>query len=204
MTELDARLPANGTRSGKSEREDARLVAACACGDAAAFQALHARFHVRVHVLAQRILGQADRADEVTNDTMLAVWCSASRFEGRSRVSTWIDGIAYRKALKTRRRFRFEEQHVEIDAAQYMQCDRTESFARRFEQRQVSAALGRLSADLRSIVELSYRDGLSYADIAEIVCCPVGTVKSRMSRARRLLRDEIALAQPPLPSEIPK
>ncbi|MEM6577261.1 MAG: sigma-70 family RNA polymerase sigma factor [Pseudomonadota bacterium] len=165
---------------------DRTLLAAVAEGDMQAFQALHRRHNARIYGFAFRIVQASDRAEEIANDTWLAVWKGASKFEGRSKVSTWLFGIAYRTALKTRRRFRFEIGHVELDHDLRASDDTNAENA--LISRDVTRALARLSIEHRTIMELTYYYGLTYTEIGELIGCPEGTVKSRMSQARKKMK----------------
>lgn len=177
--------------SSESPDPDHALVRAVAGGDRVAFRRLHDRYYTRVYRLAVRLVQRSDRAAEVANDTMLAVWRGASGFEGNAKVSTWVFGIVYRQSLKTRRFFRRESWQVEIADRVDIADDTAVPIEVFFERRRVVEAVSRLPLPLRAIVELTYYDDLSYAEIARIVGCPEGTVKSRMSRARVLLRAEL-------------
>ena len=170
---------------------DANLLRAIAGGDARAFKALHQRYYSKAYGFALRIVQAPDRAEEIANDAMLAVWRGAARFEGRAKVSSWIFGIVYRMSLKSRRRFWFERSHVELDDTLGLADEATPGIEAMFVRREISGALATLTVELRTVVELTYRDGMSYPEIAEIVGCPVGTVKSRMSAARQKLRKHL-------------
>jgi DNA-directed RNA polymerase specialized sigma24 family protein len=98
--------------------------------------------------------------EEIVNDTMLVVWQKAHRFDGTSKVSTWIFAIAYRKACKAIKGL----------------------------DEPVGVALDDLPAAQRTVIQLTYHHDMGYADIAEIMDCPVNTVKTRMFHARRRLR----------------
>ncbi|MEM7544895.1 MAG: sigma-70 family RNA polymerase sigma factor [Pseudomonadota bacterium] len=158
-------------------------------GDHAAFAALHRKHHAKVFRFVVRMVQASDRAEEVTNDTMVAVWKNASRFEFRSKVSTWIFGIAYRTALKSLRRFRFERAHVDIENMPEIEDTNAASGDAIFAREQIGRALKTLPTELRAVVELTYFLGLSYPEISEVLRCPVGTVKSRMHTARTKLRE---------------
>jgi RNA polymerase sigma factor (sigma-70 family) len=165
-------------------------------GDRGAFEAIYHRFHRPLAAYLLRLTGHPEAVDEMVDDTLLVVWNGAARFDGRSRLSTWIFGIAYRKALKhferqrreARRRGEAEGEPIDPDDAP----DRRH--ARRELSRQVVAALDRLPADQRGVVMLTYYQGLSYPEIAEVMDCPLGTVKTRMFHARRKLARLLAEA----------
>jgi len=126
--------------------------------------------------------------EEVLNDTMFVVWEKAGRFEGRSKVSTWIIGIAYLKGIKALDRLKkIPEQHNE----NMLDSDEIEEninlINKLGEEEWLARALDQISADQRSVVELTYYSGYSYQEIADLMECPVNTVKTRMFHARRRL-----------------
>ena len=172
----------------RDESRDAELMAGVARADEAAFVALDARYREPVRGFALRIVGAPERADEVVNDTMLAIWNGAERFEGRAKVSTWIFGIAYRIAHKAVRTTAIERASVALEETAPL-VDRSAP-AQDVEvfRDQVRAALGELPVELRTAVELTYYYGYSVADAAEVTGVPAGTVKSRMHAARKRLR----------------
>ena len=87
------------TENAQSQ-DEATLVRRVARGDVAAFEAVYRRYRLRVAGFAGRLTRHPDIIEEVVNDTMVVVWQKAGRFRGRSRLSTWILGIAYRTTLK--------------------------------------------------------------------------------------------------------
>lgn len=168
--------------------QDTELINLIAKGDRGAFRELHRRYFRAVSRFVSRLVEDSERIEEVTNDTMLAIWRGAQGFQHRSKVSTWIFGIAYRVARKTSSKYRFERMHIELDEAPELASDTRDGFETVFTKQALSKALSTLSFDLRAVVELTYYYGLSYPEISEILDCPVGTVKSRMHAAREKLR----------------
>ncbi len=166
------------------ERE---LLRRTASGDRDAFQALYHLYHRRLARFLTRMTRHYDLAEEIINDTLWIVWQRAGDFRGSSRVSTWVMGIAYRRALKTFRRASLHpvaDESEAVDAgsdagADIDQAARGQSIAR---------ALAALPVEQRLVVEFTYYLGHSCAEIAEIMDCPVNTVKTRMFHARRKLR----------------
>lgn len=160
--------------------------------DRTAFEALYQLYYRRLFAYVFKLTRRAELVEEVVNDVLLAVWQSAPRFDGRSRPSTWIFGIAYHKTLKTLARpaNRRPGGDEEAEAPELVDPDEPESLVAR---RELRGALGRALANLtpehRAVVELTYFYGCSYQEIAEIVGCPVNTVKTRMFHARRRLRE---------------
>ena len=172
------------------DREDCALLAGIARGEMQSFERLYRRYYGRVFGFAGRITHRMDSAEEVVNDTMLTVWRKAESFAGRSRASTWILGIAYRKALRARSRARPEHEELELeDVADPGQSERLDAI---FSRDQLIQALDRLPPEQRAVVELTYVHGYKYTEIAEIAGCPVGTVKTRMRNAREKLRHMLA------------
>jgi len=126
--------------------------------------------------------------DELVNDTMLVVWHQSSRYNGSCLVSTWIFAIAYRKAHKAKQRWPdpVEEPDFDTRASEDPQPDEELGHLRLHVS--LMKAMDHLSADHRAVVDLTYFHGLGYREIAEIVDCPVDTVKTRMFHARRRLK----------------
>jgi RNA polymerase sigma-70 factor (ECF subfamily) len=176
-----------------TEHELLRRVAA---KDRVAFEELYHRYYPRLFGYVFRLTRRADLVEEVLNDAMLAIWTHAARFAGRSRPSTWIFGIAHHKALKALGRLRPHQQATgeeprDSDALEPLGPD---SLLDRRELRGLlGQALRRLSTEQRAVVELTYFHDFSYQEIAQILDCPVNTVKTRMFHARRRLRDLLPL-----------
>jgi RNA polymerase sigma-70 factor (ECF subfamily) len=164
------------------------LVRRVATRDRSAFEALYRAYFRRLMRFLFRITRRADLVEEILNDAMLVVWQKADSFHGDSRVSTWIFGIAYRKALKAleragRARVLVGDQDLPKLASPDSAIEETELHD------WLSNGLDHLSAEQRMVVESVYYLGLSYNDIAQIAGCPIGTVKTRMFHARRRLKD---------------
>ncbi|HEX9942718.1 MAG TPA: sigma-70 family RNA polymerase sigma factor [Thermoanaerobaculia bacterium] len=168
--------------------DELALLRRVAAKDRKAFEALYHLYYRRLFGYLLKLTRRADLVEEVLNDVMLAVWKGAPGFDGRSRPSTWIFGIAYHKALKALARR--PEQPEETEGPEPVDSEEPESLAARRELAGVlGRALGTLSPEQRAVVELTYYYGMAYQEIAEIVGCPVNTVKTRMFHARRRLRE---------------
>jgi RNA polymerase sigma factor (sigma-70 family) len=169
--------------------DELALLRRVAAKDRKAFEALYHLYYRRLFGYLLKITRRAELVEEVLNDVMLAIWKGAASFDGRSRPSTWIFGIAYHKALKALAR-RPEEPGEEASGPEPVDRDEPESLAARRELAGVlGRALGALSPEQRAVVELTYYYGLAYQEIAEILSCPVNTVKTRMFHARRRLKE---------------
>jgi len=172
------------------DAEDRRLIACVCTQELAAFETLYRRYHPRLCRFLHRMLRPEHLVEEVLNDTLYVVWNQAERFNGTSKVSTWIFAIAYRKALKALSRHddplpdAAEDDEPAADAAERPDARMSLAQARGA----IDVALRALSVDQRAAVELTYFHGFSYPEIAQIVECPTDTVKTRMFHARRRLR----------------
>ena len=170
------------------ERDEVRLVSRIAAGELCAFEELYRAYYPRLMRFLERVIRRPGIVEEVLNDTMLVVWHRADSYNGSCKVSTWIFAIAYRKALKALQRF---DEPVADDEAQPRADDGPgpEEQAGRWQLREaLTKALDGLSAEQRAVMDLTYFHGLGCREIAEIVACPVDTVKTRMFHARRRLR----------------
>ena len=181
--------PAAGSAERPPPEEDRTLLQRVARGDREAFAALYRRFHRPLFGYLLRVTGRQELAEELVDDVLLVVWRKAATFEGRSKVSSWVFGIAYRKALKRlQRRDRRPHDAPLADAPPAVESHTPErAWDNRERAAAVAEALSTLPPEQRSVVVLTYYRGLSYPEIADTLGCPVGTVKSRMFHARRKL-----------------
>jgi RNA polymerase sigma-70 factor, ECF subfamily len=176
---------------------DKVLLAAIAQGDRRALRELYTSYHSRLFRFLMRVTHDTELSEEVFNDTMWVVWRNAASFRDESRVSTWITGIAYRRALKSLASNRRQQPPLgtSLDAI----ADGAEdvaaapSFLDAMETRDwIDCALEQLSPEHRMTLELAYFMGESCESIAEITGCPVGTVKTRLHHARMRMQRHLA------------
>lgn len=173
---------AQRTKTDDAARER-KLLEAVARKDRHAFSELYRLYHPRLRGYLRRLLSNPLSPDEVYDDVMFVVWQDARKFRGDSTVSSWIFGIAYRKAITALRK---ESRHqAAIDRSADAQLLAAEPAA---DNELLRAGLAALSSDHRQVIELTYFCGFSYQEIAEIADCPVNTVKTRMFHARRRLK----------------
>lgn len=173
-----AKSPALGNNEAELE-----LIRRVRLGDRVALRELYLLYHRRLSRFLLRLTRRQDLADEIINDTLLVVWNSAERFRGESRVSTWIVGIAYRRALKSVRRQPLDV--IELDADDSLVG--VDSLQACETQEWIEGALRALPIEQRLCLELAYVLGHSCEEIATITSCPVNTVKTRLFHARRKL-----------------
>jgi RNA polymerase sigma-70 factor (ECF subfamily) len=180
---------------------ESRLVEQCRRGDAQAFARLVALHEGMVFNLAARLLGDAEEARDACQDVFLQVYRRLGRFKGHSSLKTWIYRIVVNHCHNRQRwwrRRRMDRAHAleELTPAEEMRVAARESsrsspfaFVERREQAQrLQEALLGMSFKHRAILLLREVEGLSCGEIAATLELPAGTVKSRLSRARELLR----------------
>ena len=183
------RSAALAARSGSAA--DLRLLERIREGDLDAFQCLYQDFQPRLTRFLMNLVHHPQLVEEVLNDTLLVVWDKAAAFKGESKLSTWIFAIAYRKAMKALRK---HEPPVEDALAQSRVSEGRgpeEDWAQKRVHRLLRSAMARLSPQHRAVVDLTYFHDLGYREVAEILECPVDTVKTRMFYARRYLREHL-------------
>jgi RNA polymerase sigma-70 factor (ECF subfamily) len=176
-----------------AERDEALLLGRVAAGELRAFEELYRAYHPRLASFLGRVVRRPTIVEEVLNDTMLVVWRRADAYNGECKVSTWIFAIAYRKALKALQRLD-EPVDDELLESQADSGPGPEAQVNIWQLREaLRKALDELPAGQRAVVNLTYFHGMGYSEIARIVSCPVGTVKTRMFHARRRLRALLAV-----------
>lgn len=171
------------TPGGVSNEREIDLLRQIAVHDRAAFKELYLIYHRRLARFLMRMTSRHDLIEEVINDTLWTVWQKAADFRGDSLVSTWIVGITYRRALKALRRpapvYPIYSEETAI-APDLQLADENRQWLDR--------ALAELPLEQRMVLEFAYLLGHSCEEIAEIMQCPVNTVKTRMFHAREKLR----------------
>jgi RNA polymerase sigma-70 factor (ECF subfamily) len=194
--------------------DDHSLVQACRAGRTEAFGALVQRYQDRLYPTILRIIGSAEDAKDVLQDTFLRGFEKLDQFQGESSFYTWLYRIAVNLALSSHRRQRIRsmprasgayagapgEDPADLSA----DSDPTSALERAEREEHVVAALDQLCPDHRAVVVLKDFDGHRYEEISALLDIPVGTVRSRLHRARCELRvrlsslidDEQAARQP--------
>ena len=165
--------------------QDAVLVARIAEGDQQAFEEFYVLYRRRLARFLGRFINSVDTVDELINDVMFVVWQEAARFESRSRISTWVFGIAWHKALKALDRQKRNAARPGLSTERLPSAERGNVEERDW----LRHGLDQLSPEQRLVVELTFFAGCSYEEIAAIASCPINTVKTRMFYARQKLHD---------------
>jgi RNA polymerase sigma-70 factor (ECF subfamily) len=173
-------------RNSSAARE-ADLVSRIAAGDRRALEELYNLYHRRLARFLTRLTRHFDVAEEIINDTFLIVWRKARDFRGDSQPSTWILGIAYRRA---RNAFRSANRITVGENLEALLQPLTSHEPMQTEELRdwLLQALAHLPVEQRMAVELCYELGYSCEEIATIMNCPVNTVKTRLFHARAKLQ----------------
>lgn len=175
-------------------KEDDALASAFRDGDDAAVRTLYERFGGLVFTVALRVVGDRQRAEEVTQQTFLQAWRNADRFEPGRDFAPWLATIARRAAIDAlRKENRRPADSLESadpgDAALVTLPPSADEIERVWS---VRAAIDSLDSEEREVVRLQHLEGHTHAEIAETLGIPVGTVKSRSHRAHRRLANRLA------------
>lgn len=175
-------LPAGGYLAAADE---AKLVSACVEGAPEAFSELLARYRRPALTLAYHMLGDAEEAEDVAQEAFVRVFQSIARFRKEAAFSTWLYRIVTNLCLGRKRR---QRPVVCLDAVREPSGGGvpSEQVTHGMVARQV---LSRLPAELRAVLLLREQEQLSYRDIAEALDVPLGTVRSRLSKARMSFRE---------------
>lgn len=178
----------------EAERQVATLLSRVARGDRAAYETLYHRLYPRIYGFVWRRLRDPSLAEETVVDVFVELWKNAGRFRGESRATTWVFGIAHFKCMAASRAARRSKRSAvvatenEILEAMPDPLDGEDLLAARERVSQVKTALLALPEGQREVVELAFVEGLGYGEIAERLGVAEGTVKTRISRARSMLR----------------
>ncbi len=164
-------------------------------GDEAAFETLVRLYEKKIYTLCRRMCGNDEDAQEAAQDAFLALWRSAKSFRGDASLSTWLYRLATNACIDLLRRSKRGGERVSLDDEEttFELVDAAplpeQALERKETQRLINEGLAALPEDYRAILLLREAEGLSYAEIAAAMHMELGTVKSRISRGRVLLRN---------------
>lgn len=159
--------------------------------DASAFAELVRRHESKVRGLLLRLTGNRTLADDLGQEAFLRAYRGLERFEGRSRFSTWVYRIAYNVYLNHRTRTKALGSLPADFEARVAAPDVMESVGRSDLRRDLTAAIDQLDERYRAVIVLYYIEDVSYPEIAEVLDLPLGTVKTHLHRARKMLRAQL-------------
>ncbi|MGH9798859.1 MAG: sigma-70 family RNA polymerase sigma factor [Blastocatellia bacterium] len=184
--------------------DDHSLLAATLTGDEAAFRELVRRYQNQITNYVYRMLNDYDRAVDLAQETFLRVYTSAERYQATYSFSTYIYRIAHNLAIsdlrqrKRRRLMQFpmffsdkESEEVEIEIEDKRQVLADDSMIAAEQREAVTKAIASLPEKYRAALVLCDIEEKSYEEISEVLDLPIGTVKSRINRARNILKDKL-------------
>ena len=166
------------------------LISRARGGDREAFGELVEQYRDNVYRLAYRMCGNAYDADEAAQEAFVAAWRALPNFRGDAKFSTWLYRLTTNAAIDVMRR---EKRHQTVGDGEMIEvaddADSPQETVERTEQQEaVQKALATLSEEYREVLLLRYMEELDYAEIAEVLQLPSGTVKSRINRAKAALK----------------
>jgi RNA polymerase sigma factor (sigma-70 family) len=170
-------------------QEDELLVIRCQLGERAAFDELTERWHPPLWKYLRRLTGADDAAMDVAQEVWLRVLRGIGRLRDGSRLRPWLFGIARRALMDRLRRQYAGVVETAVDVAELPADQSTDSLEH--EIAEMEHELERLPVIEREVLTLFYLRELSLAEVADVLVVPIGTVKSRLFRARRLLRQAL-------------
>ena len=169
---------------------DELLLQAVAAGDRRALETLYRRHAPWLVLRLSRRCADPGLVEEVVQDTFVAVWRGAGRYRGTGEVPAWIWGIGIRRLIDRLRRRPAPE--VRREASESLIISAEDEVLVGVEHGDLGTALGRLSPELRAVVQATVLDGLTTKEAATLLGVPQGTVKTRAARARQELREALA------------
>jgi RNA polymerase sigma-70 factor (ECF subfamily) len=177
--------------------DDNRLITECREGKTAAFGELVSRYQDRLYNTVLRLVDNAEDARDVVQEAFLHAYQSLHSFKGDSLFFTWLYRIAVNTAISMKRKQRHilriqptGDEKKTIDPFDPSETNRPgHAIEMAEEERKVHEALGKLSAEHRAVLVMKDMEGMKYEEMAEILGVPVGTIRSRLHRARLEMRD---------------
>lgn len=174
--------------------DDARLIELSRCGDSAAFGQLVSRYQDRLYTMVMRLLNNVEDTQDVVQEAFLQAFQNLSAFKGDSQFYTWLYRIAMNAAVSQHRKRAalLLLLHSEQLAANKVDPSDVSQPGHRIEQSErvqaVREALGLISLEHRAVLVMKDMEGMKYEEISEVLGVPIGTIRSRLHRARLELR----------------
>lgn len=167
--------------------KDSDLISQVSSGDKRALRELYDRHAPGLRRFVENWIADKENAADIVHETMIDVWQSAERFQGRSSVKSWIYSIARNKAIdQNRRGARVVHADPDLDTADDAPTPEQELQAFQNVER-VRACIDALSPTHKAAIQMAFFEDLTYAEVAEIEKCPLGTIKTRIMHAKKLL-----------------
>lgn len=166
-----------------------RLLERIAAGSREAMADFYRQFESKVYAFALRKLNDPHACADIVNEVMMAVWQGAGGFQANAKVSTWVLGITHNKVIdRIRKNVRNQSEQLDETMADTDTIAAADLVARAQDAERLNECMERLSEAHREVVHLAFFEDLTYGEIANIVGCPEGTVKTRMLHAKQNLQ----------------
>lgn len=177
------------------QMSDWLLVKGVAARDERAFTELYGRYSAAIYNYLVHMIYDRHIAEELLQEIFFSIWKGAGRFRGQSSVKTWIYRVAHHQTVSWLRRNR-RLGSIKPPKDSYPEHDPEGNFETNSSQQDIRNALDKLSSEHKEVLELAFFHGLSYAEIADVLQCPLGTVKSRMSYAKKRITSVLEQQDP--------
>jgi len=176
--------------------DEEELIQSALAGNSNSFEVLVLRYQDRLYTAMISVVGNADEAEDVVQEAFIQAYLKLDTFQQNSAFFTWLYRIAFNFALARRRRHRnhlsLEENKENVGQEPESEVDAPEVRMSRFEDVSlVHQALAKLSEDHRAILVLREMEDMAYEEIAEVLRISIGTVRSRLNRARLALKAQL-------------
>lgn len=177
------------------QEHDLNLIRRIGAGDEDAMRELYAMYGQRLYAYALRITNDPATAEDVAQNSLVTAWQTASKFRGEGRVIAWLLGIVHHTAIKSIRMPKNYSNEMLAETVPENQPTLEEQIQSQEKKRWIKQGLQSLSSEHRAVLELIFYQELSLNETAEVLRCPIGTVKSRLSYARKQLQGVLARTQ---------
>ncbi|MBF0353469.1 MAG: RNA polymerase sigma factor [SAR324 cluster bacterium] len=179
---------------------DQELINLILVGDSSAFELLVTRFQNKIFRFILRHVWNRHEAEDLTQETFVSAFNKLSGYEARSQLSTWLFGIAYNKVLQHHRQspgqnVEFVSEEI-LEEQPSLELTPSEKFEKDAMVHDLNRFIDQLPDDLKTVLILVSFEGCSYDEVAEIMKIPSGTVKSKMFRAREVLKTSYTQIRP--------
>ena len=173
--------------------DDIALLERIGNGDEEAMSKLYTAYESKLYTFALKKLNDSQAAADIVHEVMIAVWKSANNFQGRSKVKSWLFGIAHNKIVDhIRKDSRYDSEEFDEDLSD-IETQTNEDLVEAAQNRDFLAyCLKKLSEFHRQVIHLAFFEDLGYGEIAEITGTPEGTIKTRVFHAKQLLKKCLA------------
>jgi RNA polymerase sigma-70 factor (ECF subfamily) len=165
------------------------LVLRIQSGDEYAFTELVERYHARLYAYLRTLFGSTDQVDDALQEVWFDVYRSVPKLADPGAFSAWVYRIAHNRAMRELRERR--PLHVPLNEEEFAEEEDDNDSISGIDAGQIHGALNRLAPEHREVLVLRFMNDMSYEEIASVVDCPVGTVRSRIHYAKRALRQAL-------------